>query len=811
MVKNGKDTISWSFINDWPLRRYSILTLAFISLLLCFEGYRIIEGDSTITSLVGLLIIPSLLIVPGSGILRIGKYHNMGFIRSLFFSFCLGLGLLMIMGFLLNLFHYSGMIVSPLRMGPILITYALSTSAILLLARWRDETYVASVAVNKNEIGMIIIWTLSIALPFAVFLAASNINTIGSYSMMFWIVLLICLSPMIVYCRSRSFAPLVLSLSIALLLHRALITNYVLGYDVFSEFSAAYITTTNGWWNISQSLGIYGGSANTALSIITLAPMLTNLTGIQTVEMIKIVYPLLFSIVPLGIYDLFVEQFGTRPAFLGITVFIGYEAFYGLMVQLGKQGIAELFLIALLLAISSTALSRKKKMFLIVAFLSGVLVSHYGIAFLVIVIMFFVVALQALYHLYDKWKSRKEDWQGYSKWTINTIRTWISEQLRTRLITIELLIFAVAVFLVWYAFVGSGMVLPYVGIGETAQTRVVSDTGATILRRMDALEFLLINYGSNANNLEKYSVLFVQMATVLGVIWAFRDKKIFSKADKDLLFFGAAAAIFLVISYLVPGVSSSLYFGRVFTFTSIFLCGFFYLGVYAVLRSLRNVVKVRRPKISIPAIDEDKLTTLLAMLGAVLLLMTNTGVFTSLTDDYVGSLSIDETTSWAIYTDSDVTTAKWLSNPDHIGNRVPTADWHRFTIFGGLATPVNNLLYQFNSSSTDQFIYLSEWNNEYGYVYPLNTHGATTMSYRPWTEVSGQIGEQYDTVYSTSKFSTVVYIPPLTDDEIDRNPPGPPMYTYQDDPIYIITGVIGGLTLLGLASFVITRRSNKGR
>jgi len=806
MVENEAEEGSWSFLNDWPLRRFSILTLALLLLLGCFGTIRTIEGDSSLTSLIGLVMIPALILIPGSGILRIGRYHGIGFIRALLFSFALGLGLLMSLGLLLNLFHYAGVVVDPLRMGPINIAYSVATLTILLLARWRDRPYVAPVMVRSYDLRQFLTWALAAALPFVIVLAATNINSNGDYSLMFWATFLICLAPLAAYCRPRSYAPLVLSLSIALLLHRALITNYVLGYDVFSEFSAAYITTINGWWNMSQSLGIYGGSANTALSIVTLAPMLTNLTGIQTVEMIKVVYPLLFSIVPLGIYKLIVEQFGPRPAFLGVTIFIGYEAFYGLMIQLGKQGIAEVFLVALLLVLTGTAMSRTKKMVLIVAFLSGVLVSHYGIAFLVIILLFFVVALQALHHLLHSWMNREEDWQGYLKWTDRTVRSWLSDQFRTRLVTVELLLFAVAGFLVWYALVGSGMVLPYVGIGETGPTRVVSDTGATILRRLDALEFLLIDYGSIANNIEKYSVLFVQMATVLGVLFVFMDKKLFAHVNKDYLFFGLASALFLIISYVVPSVSSSFYFGRVFTFTSIFLCGFLCLGIYSVLRSLRIVLTIKRPNIAMPSFNRDRLTTGFACMAAALLLLTNTGIFSDLSDDFVGSISIDETASWAIYTDSDVATAKWLSDSEHIGNYVPTADWHRFTIFGGLGMPVDNLLYQFNENSTDSFIYLSEWNNRYGYVYPLNTHGATTMSYCPLDEVTRQIGERYDTVYSTSEFSTVVYVAPIPSGDIDQNPPGPPMYTYEDNPIYIISGVIGALMLLGLASFVINRK-----
>ncbi|HOO04741.1 MAG TPA: hypothetical protein PLJ11_08480, partial [Methanomassiliicoccales archaeon] len=81
------------------------------------------------------------------------------------------------------------------------------------------------------DLSEVAIWTFAAALPLMVTLAAARINSTSDYALMAFAVFVLCLVPLGVLCRPRSYAPLVLSLSMGLLLHRALITNYLIGYD----------------------------------------------------------------------------------------------------------------------------------------------------------------------------------------------------------------------------------------------------------------------------------------------------------------------------------------------------------------------------------------------------------------------------------------------------------------------------------------------------------------------------------------------------------------------------------------------------
>jgi len=806
-MSENQEKVRWPFVSDWPMRRFLLLSLASLFLLAILGIYRTVTGSDVLTSIAGLALIPLILIIPGVAILRIGRYHGLSTITGLFFSWAIGIGYLMGMGLLLNMLHYTGTMGSPLTAGPIFATYLAGTSALVALAYWRDRSYKPVAGTGMFDVRLICTWSLAIALPFAVVIAASSINATGDYTMMFWTIFLVCLVPLTVLSGTKNYAPIVLSMSIALLLHRTMITNYIMGYDVFSEYSAALITTANGWWNVSQNLAVYGGSANTALSIVTLAPMLTNLTGIDTVELLKIVYPLLFAIVPLGIYKIVEGQFGPGPAFLGAGLFMGYSAFYALMIQLGKQEISEIFLVAFLLVLVELNMSRTKKMVLVILFLAGLLVSHYGIAFLVMLLIFLVVALQALSHLISSWLHRKDDWHGYPRWLWRTVISWFSDQFRTRLVTIWLFALMFGAFLFWYASTGSGLVLPFVGLGQAISSGSISagsaGAGSMSLTQLDALEYILINYGSFFNNLEKYLVLFSQVATMIGVLWIIKDRDMFKSINKDYLFFGMAAGIFLIICYFVPNVSTAFYYGRIFTFTSIFLCGFLCVGIWAVVRSLRKVIRLKSTRVQMPSFREDRVVIIIGLIAVLAMVTSNSGIMTSITDDYVGSIALDKTAGWADYTDSDVAAAQWFSVSEHRGSYAPTADWHSFTIFGGMAVSIKNLLYQFNNKSIDSFIYLSEWNNKYGYVYPLNTNGNVATGYDTLENVTRQVNDTYDTVYSTSEFTTIIYIPVQ---KVTTNEPGPPMYTYEDKPIYIVSGVFGALIMLGVASALIGRK-----
>jgi uncharacterized membrane protein len=815
MDENEKKLDQWLFINDWSMKSYLTIELAFVSFIILFLMARAVFGDGSNTNPIGYFLVPFMIFLPGASLLRILRLHGLGFVRSILYSIALSILSIMVLGALLNIFHYANIMVDPLSFGVIGVAFPAMMLAFLIASYYRDSGYIAPKVERTLDISLVLCAAFAVLLPFVVIAGTHIADFYGSRTVLYITVLAICFIPLAVLsAKTKHYELLILSVSLALLWHRGLMTDYLQGYDMFSEYSAAHITTVNGWWNVFEYRGLFGGSANTSLSMVSFAPIITNITSIQTVELLKIVYPFIYAFVPLAIFKVIESQFGRKPAFLGTMLFMGYLAFFGLMIQLGKQQTAEIFLVCVLLVLTDVVLPRGRKRMLIYLFIIGLLVSHYAIAFIFIGMLVAVFALQTLKFLYQQWKERNESAPkpSFPSWIKNTTVSWLRNQLRKEIITLELLLFALLFIFIWYSTTASGMQLGYVSYGQLS----TKATGSITLSQLDALEFLAIDYGSPLHNVEKYLVVISQAITIIGVAFMVKHKKTsHGNINDNFLFLGITASMVLVACYVVPNLSAMLYYGRFFEFTLIFLGGFYAIGMYSIVSRLAIIYRrgVRNDLKSKKILKQT--TMIVSIIFLIMFIMANTGVGYSVSQEFVNeystSYSLDSRASWSIYSDSDVIGAKWASDTDHRDNYSIMADWHRIPIFAGQSAPVINMAYQMGLSYTDSLLYLSSWNVKSGYAYPLNVGGQTTISYTPLTNVTNQFGN-YDIVYSTNSYTTVYYLPPAIPQT--NTEPGPAFYHYDLNPshvnlIYVMAALGASALVFGLASRMIERRANK--
>ncbi|MDO5836818.1 MAG: DUF2206 domain-containing protein, partial [Methanobacterium sp.] len=101
----------------------------------------------------------------------------------------------------------------------------------------------------------------------------------------------------------------------------------------------------------------------------------------------KVVYPFIFSLVPLGLYYVFRKQTSSRIAFLSVFFFIIQFTFYTEMLTLVRQQIAELMLVLVLMIIISTPLDMRNRSILVVIFGMSIIVAHYGLASIMMIIL----------------------------------------------------------------------------------------------------------------------------------------------------------------------------------------------------------------------------------------------------------------------------------------------------------------------------------------------------------------------------------------------------------------------------------------
>lgn len=789
----------FNFINDWPVRRFVMLGLFTIALLMVFMTAQIYIDDTTLIELVGYLLIPLIIFVPGAALLRVWRVHGLSFTRATIYSLALSMFFIMVLGGALNLLHFTGIDDRPFNIELVNMAFVLSVAILTVIAYRRDREFVPVVSDMPIDLRTIMACVLAALLPLIVVIGTVVADFDGDRSIILYSLIAICLVPLILLCKSTKRYELVIySLSLALILHRGLMTDYLMGYDVFSEYKVAYASTVNGFWDFTISNGAY-----TSMSSGTLAPMLTYLTSIGTIEMLKVVYPIIFAFVPLAIYKVIQSQFGPRAAMLGSFIFIGYQAYFALMIQLTKQQTAEVFLAVLLLVITDAALSRNKKRALVLVSMAGIIVSHYAIAYLTIGMLAGMVFFQVIWFAWDSWKEGRASPSRprLGRWFKQAVVGWYRDQRKERVLTVGMAIAFVAFFLIWYSIAGSGNQLHYAtNSGDYISS---GSSGYWDLSKLDALEFVLIDYGSGLHNLEKYLVVAAQAICSIGVLYAmskWRENKDPEKCQ-DIVLFGLVAILLTIAGYFVPGLSATFYFGRYFHFMFIFLSGFFALGVYGIVSYFRGK-KVVHPDLRLK-LSKDRIAMVGSVAFVVLFLLLNTGVLYHLDGKYDNSFALNSSVSWSIYSDEDVMGAKWVANDYYNGDSQVYADWHRIPIFIGLGVSVAKLKYSWTEQQTDSLIYLSSWNAEYYYVYSYNVNGSQILTYSSLEDLLSQVNDTVDVVYSTGGGTTVLYVPSTSD--VSTNNPGAPINTYQDAPIYVMAGA-GMVVLATLVVFGLYRR-----
>jgi len=180
-----------------------------------------------------------------------------------------------------------------------------------------------------------------------------------------------------------------LTIYIAILFATWLTTNYIIGYDSHFEFYSFKLTDNASLWNPIRSY-VEIDKGNAMLSVTVLPTIYSKILNLDATWVFKIVYPLLASFVPLGLYQLYLKQTRKEVAFIGTFFFIS-NALDGLGSI--KQWIASIFYVLLFFIIFSDKISSSKRRILFIIFAGALVVSHYALSYIFLFIIFFMWAI----------------------------------------------------------------------------------------------------------------------------------------------------------------------------------------------------------------------------------------------------------------------------------------------------------------------------------------------------------------------------------------------------------------------------------
>ncbi|HEV7454636.1 MAG TPA: glycosyltransferase [Candidatus Saccharimonadales bacterium] len=269
-------------------------------------------------------------------------------------------------------------------------SYAVLTTALLAIVRRQhqdSQTIVLHQLYQYKNSKAIVFSVLCLALPVLSYLGATRLNNGANGSVVITMISLsLALGAWLFWQERKKPLPLAIPVfiftsSLAYLLMFAARSHFLVGWDIQQELGVASLTQQSQEWTIRTLQDPY----NAMLSITVLPAALASMLHTSLLTVFKFVIPILFSIMPVTVYLLARNIQRSRLVALGAALFfIGQYQFMQEMPALARQEIGFLFFGLLLVALTSTVLTKLARNTLLVLFGAGLIVSHYSTAYLAI-------------------------------------------------------------------------------------------------------------------------------------------------------------------------------------------------------------------------------------------------------------------------------------------------------------------------------------------------------------------------------------------------------------------------------------------
>jgi len=500
--------------------------------------------------------------LPGFIILKLLKLNELDRIETILFSVGFSVAFLMIAGLFINEFSFLFGVSQPLSLVPLMIVLnsLILMGGVLVYLKSEDAEIRNSETIEKSPFVM-----LFLCLPILSIVGAMYVNAYGNNLLLLFTIISISVL-LIVGVLSKKLLPsklypfAVLMIAIAILFHSSLISNYIVpfGSDVPVEYFLFKTTENNAHWNSIPPLFWDSGygRTNAMLSVTILPTIYSTLLKIDPTWMFKLLFPLLFAFVPLGLYQIWQIYVGKKHAFVSAFLFMAQATFYTEMLGLNRQMIAELFFILLLLVIVNKKMKPVNKMICFMIFSFALVTSHYALAE---IFLFFVsFALVSLIVL--KRPSKK--------------------------ITVSMIVFFFVVMFTWYIYTsGSATFNSFVEFGNHVYGQLgdffnPASRGQAVLTGLGMVESPSI-----WNTISRIFAYLTQAFIVVGFV-GLVTKRTRIRIENEYFIFSLAAMAFLTMIILVPGLANTLNMTRFYHILLFFLAPFCVMGAEFIVKLL---------------------------------------------------------------------------------------------------------------------------------------------------------------------------------------------------------------------------------
>ncbi len=337
--------------------------------------------------------------IPGLIIIRILKLNNVASIEKGLYAIGLSLTLLMVIGLVINMVYPILGIHNPISRIPLVISIGVVVIILCVYCFIKDGKFYEKGNFryldidNYLRIPALILYLLPLLSIYGTFFVNSYDSNILLLLLIVMISIIVLLIGLDVY-DEKYYNLIILSVSLSLVFYTALLTMHLTGFDIQIEYHQTKAVIDSGHWDLQL---FNASNINSMLSIVILGPIYSILTNFDPVWVFKIYYPVLYSLVPLGLYCFYKRIFNNKISLLSILFFIFLYTFFTEMIALARQEIAELFLALILLVISDNLLSKNKRILLFILFSFALIVSHYGVTYIFGIILMFVYVYNLIF------------------------------------------------------------------------------------------------------------------------------------------------------------------------------------------------------------------------------------------------------------------------------------------------------------------------------------------------------------------------------------------------------------------------------
>lgn len=636
-------------MNDWKIKKFLITVLAIQIALwglisLDIMGLQI----PIIRELIGLIY---LAFIPGILILRIIKLHNLGNIESLLYAVALSLTTVMFTGFFTNMTYPLIGISRPISIIPLTITMGIIILVLCILCYIRDKDFFSPSFINIQEILSTQVLSLCL-IPFLAIFGTYLMNYYQNNVILMLLIIIIAIIPILIgfdiFFPKNLYPLAVFIIAISLLYHKSLISMHVYGADAQHEYYLANLVLKYSQWEPAIQY-----QTNAMLSIVMLSPIFSTITDISLVWMFKIIYPLLFSLVPLVLYRVFQRLNDDKSAFLSCFFFISLFTFYDEMLSLARQQIAELFLALLILLMIDKGMNKVKRSFLLIIFGISLAVSHYGISY---IYMFSLILSLAILEVMDNPIVNKLRYALHFRF--NTFKKSSSEEVIGHVIIpnrekynirYTFVILFTTFTLAWYIYIsGSYTFNSIVHIVDLISSSIWTDLFNPW--NSQPLEILLAKPISPFYAITKYLHLTSQIFILLGFIILFLKQEKFG-FGKEYTAFSLVNLVIWFVSIISSYFARTINTSRLYQITLIFLAPFCIIGGITVFKAVTRAI-------GIPQIDIKSSFKILSVFLSILLLFNSQFVFV-VVKDRTTSISLNSRYDSVRFNDREVFAANW--------------------------------------------------------------------------------------------------------------------------------------------------------